>query len=181
MNTRKIVVCAVLFLTASALLLHAAAENAEKPKKELVRIGVFDSRGVAIAYAHSSRFIDELKSKRAEMEKAKAAGDQEKIKLLEQWGQQGQEKLHKQGFGTASVSEYLKLVEKEIPAVAKQAGVDVIVSKWDIAYQDESVQFVDVTTAIARLFKPQEEAFKSIEALKNVKPLSEKELENIRD
>ena len=90
MNARKIVICAVLFLTASALLLHAAAENTGKPKKELVRIGVFDSRGVAIAYAHSSRFIDELKSKKAEMEKAKAAGDKEKMQALEQAGKTAQ-------------------------------------------------------------------------------------------
>jgi hypothetical protein len=181
MNARKIVICAALFLTASALLLHAAAENAGKPKKELVRIGVFDSRGVAIAYAHSSRFIDELKSKKAEMEKAKAASDQEKIKLLQQWGQQGQEKLHRQGFGTASVSEYLKYIEKDIPAIAKQAGVDVIVSKWDITYNDQAVQFVDVTDLIIKPFNPDERTMKSIEALKKTKPLSEKELENIRD
>jgi hypothetical protein len=182
MTIKKTAVCIILVLVSFAIFVAADSDKAVKPRKELVKIGIFDSRAVAMAYANSSWFSnEEMRGKMAEMEKAKAAGDKEKMQALDQWGNRQQEKLHRQGFGAASVSEYLKLVEKEIPAAAKQAGVDVIVSKWDITYQDEGIEFVDVTVAIVKLFQPPEKVFKWIEDLKKVKPLSEKELENFKD
>ena len=78
-------------------------------------------------------------------------------------GQAGQTKLHMQGFSTASVSEYLEHIKDKIPAIAKQAGVDVIVSKWDLAYQSPDAEFVDVTDLMVKPFNPSEKVLKMVE------------------
>jgi Skp family chaperone for outer membrane proteins len=118
-----------------------------------------------------------MKEKMLEHEKAKKAGDTEKVKQLEKWGQAQQDKLHKQGFGTASIKSLLEHIKRDIPKVAKEAGVDIIVSKWELVYQAKDAEFVDVTELIIRGYKPPERALKSIRSLKDWKPISEKKLE----
>lgn len=166
-------VCVVACLAVWAL----AAEN--QPEKTKVRIGIFDSRAVAIAYAHSDWNKNRLKARMPEMEKAKAAGDTKKIEELEAWGQAQQDKLHKQGFGTASVCDLLEHIKDDIPKIAKENGVDVIVNKWDIVYQNPAIEMIDITSEIVKPFNPNEKTLKSIRAIQNHPPVSEEVLEKI--
>lgn len=165
----------VAIITGTAIFATAGSEK-KNPPEGLV-VGTFDSRAVAIAYANSKFHNKIMKEKMAEHKKAKKAGDTEKVKELQDWGAALQAKLHKQGFGTSSVKSLLEHVKQDIPKVAKEAGVDIIVNKWDLAYQSEDAKFVDVTEMIIRGFEPSEKALKSIRSLKNYKPLPGKELE----
>ncbi len=167
----------VLVMAVVSQAVHGQDKQVTKP----LRVGVYDSRCVAIACFSSEWWNSQVREKMKEMEAAKAAGDEQKAKELEQWGSQNQQKAHLMGFGTAPVKQWLTPVEKELATVAQEAGVDIILSKWQIDYQVDGAQFVDVTDAIVALYKPGEKALKSVEAIKKTKPISEQEILKIKD
>ena len=147
--------------------------------KQLLRGGVYDSRGIAIAYAHS-HFNDEWYQKmKAQLDAAEAAGDEQKVKELKEAGEGKQAKAHLQGFGTAPVHEYLLLVKNKLPQVAEAAGVDVIVSKWEFDYIASDAETVDLTMELATLFEPKEKAYAWIKQFKDKDPISHEELERL--
>jgi hypothetical protein len=141
-----------------------------------VRIGVFDSRAVAVAYNRSEAFISWLTGIAAETEKAKAAGDENRIKELELEVQAHQELAHKQVFSTWPVNEILEQIAEKIPVIATQAGVDVIVSKWQITYKNPGVEFVDVTDLMVEPFRPDDDARKVINDIQAMDPVPLEEL-----
>jgi hypothetical protein len=157
----------------------AAGDAAPQPAKP-VQVGTFDSRAVALAYYRkfykSPEFTAHLKKLKEEHDVAKAAGDEEKAKRLEAEGRGGQAHSHAQVFGSAPIDEILAKIKDQLPTVAKQAGVDVIVSKWSITYRSTDAQFVDVTEPMAKLFQPDEVTLKMIRELPKHKPLSAEEL-----
>ena len=57
-----------------------------------VRVGIYDNRAIAIAYAASS--FDPVSGKMKEYEAAKQAGDKKRVKELESWGKAHQRLLH---------------------------------------------------------------------------------------
>ena len=157
--------------------LAVADTTVKKTEKTKVRVGIFDSRAVAVAYAHSD--WNEVGAKMAEMEKAKAAGDTKKIEELEVWGPAYQAKLHRQGFGTAPVHDLLKYIKNDIPKIAKEACVDIVVSKWDVVYQNPSIELVDITDEIVKPFNPSGKTLKSIRGIQTHPPVSEEVLEKM--
>ena len=174
MAKRRIMLSLVCVVAGLAVWSFAAAEQpAEKSDKTEVRVGVFDSRAVAVAYARSDWNAKRLKAKMPEMEKAKAAGDTKKIEELDKWGKAQQAKLHRQGFGTAPVHDLLIHAKDEIPQIAKKASVDIIISKWDVVYQNPSVELVDITSEIVKPFKPSQKTLTTIKDLLNQAPVSE--------
>ena len=148
-------------------------------KKKLLRVGVYDSRGIAIAYGNSEHWSKVLKGKQAALEQAKKEGDTKKVKEIEAWGPAQQAEAHLKAFGTAPVHEYLEHVRDHIPDVAKAAGVDVIVSKWEFDYMASDADVVDVTMELAKLFEPNEKAYKWIEQMKDKDPIPAEELKRL--
>jgi hypothetical protein len=110
-----------------------------------------------MAYVRSEAFERRFKGLKAEYEKAKATGDQKRVEELEAQGREGQELVHKQGFGTWPVDNILDTIKEKIPGIAKQAGVDVVVSKWHVVYQRSGVELVDVTDLMVEPFDPDEQ------------------------
>jgi hypothetical protein len=172
-------VAAGMFAAVCSMSVLSGAES-NKPVKPL-RVGVYDSRAIAIACLRSEWWNNQVQEKMKEMEKAKAAGDTQKVKELEEWGQSSQAKAHLQGFGTAPVKNLLERVNKELAQAAQQAGVDIIVSKWQIDYQAKDAQVVDMTDAIVALYKPSEETLKIVEEMKKQQPVAEEELLKMKD
>ena len=142
-----------------------------------LRIGVYDSRAVAIAYAGSPVHDRILKAKMAERDKAKAAGNEDKVKELEAWGQEQQQRMHLQGFGSAPVTDILAHIKEKFPQIAADAGVDLIVSKWQIDYINPDIQTVDITLRIIEPFEPKAKALQWIEQLKDKAPLSDEDID----
>jgi hypothetical protein len=156
----------------SGCAIYAAAGPEKKTQPKGLVVGVFDSRAVCVAYTSSKLHDSMAREKMAQKKKAEKAGDQQKVKQLKEWGKNDRTQRHKQGFGTASVKNLLEHIKKDIPKVAKEAGVDIIVSKWDMAYQAKNAEFVDVTELLIRGFEPSERTLKIIRELKKHKPLS---------
>ena len=107
------------------------------------------------------------------------AGDAEKVKQLELQGRQQQDRLHQQVFSTGSVADILEKIKDQLPAIAKEAGVDLIVSKWDTVYQAPGAQTVDVTQAMIRPFHPSPKTLRGIQELEKVKPMPLEEAKKI--
>ena len=98
--------------------------------EEKLRVGTFDSRAIAHAYGLSEMAKPMVSDMRKKYILAKKEGNEElriELKALQQVMQQ-------QAFSVASVADILEKVEAELPKVAKEAGVDIIVSKWEVMF-----------------------------------------------
>jgi hypothetical protein len=104
MNTRtKILVLSALSLALAALALRPGTDAPQ-------RIGVFDSRAIAIACANSPSFnkIPAMLAQR--MKAAKENGDKKEIAAIEREGMLHQVMMHEQGFGKGSVIGMIAMV-----------------------------------------------------------------------
>ncbi|MHC4385993.1 MAG: hypothetical protein ACYSUG_03275 [Planctomycetota bacterium] len=179
MKREMLMVVLVAISFGTMMLFSNGQQVSASEKKKLLRIGVYDSRGIAIAYCHS-RFSGERYEKlKARSDAAEAAGDEQTVEAIKEMGRAQQAKQHLQGFGTAPVHEYLEYVRDHIPDVAKAAGVDVIVSKWEFDYMASDADVVDVTMELAKLFEPKEKAYKWIEQMKDKDPIPAEELKRL--
>ncbi len=136
-----------------------------------VRIGTFDSRAVAVAYVRSNKFQERMKGLMTELEKAKSEGKAEKVKQLEAAGPALQHVIHKQGFSTYPIDNILGLIKEKLPQIAEEADVDVMVSKWDLVYQNKDLKTIDVTKQLVGCFDPNEQTLKVIEELRKQDPV----------
>lgn len=155
----------------------AMAQNGSDATHESgIHVGTFDSRAVAIACYRSNNFKAELSRKFSGLEKAKADGDEKRIKELKAEGPALQEIMHLQSFGTWPIDDVLKRIKDKLPGIAKQANVQVIVSKWDIVYQQNNIEFVDVTDQMVKTFEPDAETLKIIKDIRDKAPISNDEI-----
>ena len=159
----------VLLIIASGHTVIAAAGE--------LRVGVFDSRAVALAYAKSDMFekwLDDLMSASAN---AQAAGDSVRLRELEGEAQAEHALRSKQVFGTFPAYDVLDKIKKEIPRIAQEAGVEVLVSKWDIVYQIEGAEYIDVTEPLVDLFGLNEKDKQKALDIDDVEPVPWTELD----
>ena len=141
-----------------------------------VVVGTFDSRGVLMAYVRSQSYREYLAAQQADVrrvtERARAAGDVALVADLNALGPAVQQRIHEQGFGTAPVGDIIALIEDRLPAIAEAAGVDVIVSRWDLTYGSPDAQFIDLTETLAAEFDPTEETLQGIRELTSQAPVT---------
>jgi hypothetical protein len=163
-------------ILAGSYMVVGGANGVSGAKKELLRVGVYDSRAIAIAYSASRHNDNVMIAKSKEKHQAEQAGDVETAERIEQEMRSLQVKRHLQGFGTAPVHDLLASIEKQVPAIAREAGVDVIVSKWAFDYRAGDAEVVDVTAALVKAFEPTAKALEWIEQMKDIKPMSEAEI-----
>ena len=154
----------------SVLLLFAGFVFGQTLKKNVV-VGTFDSRIIAVAYYNTEAHMSYVNDLKADHAKAEESGDTELAKKLEAIGEASQELASKQAFSTWPVDNILETIEGKIPEIAKQAKVDLIVSKWDIVYQESGVEFIDVTDVMVKLFNPDEQMLEMLEQIKQQPPL----------
>ena len=157
--------------SAVALCLLTGATVPAQAQTNKLRLGVYDSRAVAVAYANSTEFRDSLKAVQADYQKAKAAKDETRIKTIEGRMKLQQRRLHEQGFSTGSVANIMATIKDSLPAMAKKAGVDLIVSKWEVSYQSPGVKVVDVTGDLVALFHVSEKGLGWVKGIPNHAPL----------
>jgi len=157
----------LLTLLITALTVFHAVNAEDATPKNIKRIGIYDSRAIAVAFVGSEVYNSTagktMAEKMAEYKRAEAEGDQEKIAKLKAWGGAQQALLHKQGFSTASVDDILEHIKVQLPEIKKQADVDLLISKWDEKTLEEhqSAERVDVTMQLVEAFKPNEKQKKS--------------------
>jgi len=163
---------------AASSAIKAEGADVEKAEKAKIRVGTFDSRAVAVAYFNSEMRRQHTRRMMDEYQKAKAANDQKKVKEFEAIRRANEQQIHRQGFSTASVANILAQIKDQLPGIAKEAGVDLIVSKWEIAYQSDTAEFVDLTGLLIKPFQPDKKVLGWITDLQKRKPIALQDLEN---
>ena len=178
----------IIFFIVGLCVLGALAEDpATRSADAKMRVGVYDSRAILMAFvgsaAHKASDGKKMAEMRAEYDKAKAEGNQKRVAELDAWGNAQQALLHKQGFSTAPVDDILKHIKDQMPEIGKVAGVGVIVSKWDkeTLAKYKSAELVDVTMALVNAFHPTEQQLKASIDIQKQPPISLEEAENIKD
>lgn len=158
------------------LLAVVWADESESAAKR-VRVGVYDSRAIAIAYAASE--YNPVRGKVKELEQAKAAGDAKRVAELEEWGQRHQRALHRQGFSRVPVGDLLAHVRDQLPLVAQEERLDVVVSECD--YVAPHAEVIDVTSALVRLYKPSKQTLRHVEEIQKRPPVDLDEIDRHTD
>lgn len=135
---------------------YAADNTTNAPAAAKVRIGTYDSRSLAIAYAGSAPFNQWLSGLKSQHDQAKSAGDQKRMAELEAEGKAGQKLLHMQAFSTAPVTNIMDQIKDQLPAIKEQAHVGALVSKWDQAGLAgfANAEKVDVTEVLLDALHP---------------------------
>ena len=130
--------------------------NAETPTESVTRIGVYDSRAIAVAFVGSEAFKTAMAALEAEHKAATDAGDEQRVAALEAQGAAQQERLHRQGFAAAPVDDILEHLADQLPAIKAGASVETIVSKWDQAALSKhpTAERVDVTMMLVDALAP---------------------------
>lgn len=168
---------AMLLAPALVLCGCGTAQNAK------VRIGVYDSRAVAIAWAGTKSFNESWGLFQSEYQKAKAAGDQNRVEELEAEAQARQQLMHMQAFSTAPVDDILAHIEDSLPEIKQNAGVTVLVSKWDkeTLAKYPSAEMVDVTMMLVDALHPSEGQRNIAIEIQKSDPIPLEEAEKIKD
>ena len=150
-----------------AVTLSAACTRAVQPAPAMegIRIGAYDSRCVAVAFAGSEKHEASLRG-------LDAAAMREKQALM-----------HEQGFSTAPVDDILALYPDEVAALKSKHKLDALVSKWDkpsLAQYAGAAQ-IDVTDELIEIPKPNDRQRKSAQEIKEHKPISRERARALKD
>ena len=144
-----------------------------------ITLGVYDSRGVALAYYHRVMANGGIEGLYEEHAAAEGAGDAERAKEVAAKALALQEEMHRRVFGTEAIDDIMAEIVEEAGRIAKEKGVDVVVSKWDIAYQGVDAESVDVTDELVALFEPSDKTLEAIRGLLEHEPVGREELEQM--
>jgi uncharacterized secreted protein with C-terminal beta-propeller domain len=164
--------------------MFSCAENlAGTPQKAKARIGVYDSRAVAVAFAGTEPFNKAMSSLQAEYENAKVAGNQKRVEELEAETVARQQLLHLQAFSTAPVDDILEQIKDSLPEIEQKAGVITLVSKWDkeALAKYPSAELVDVTMMLVDALHPNERQRQIAIDIQKHPPIPPDKAEKIKD
>ncbi|MFQ5749420.1 MAG: hypothetical protein ACE5H3_08195 [Planctomycetota bacterium] len=156
----------------AATLPIPAQESSSRPGDNRVRLGTFDSRAVAIAYYRSDLFLKgPLGEAREEMKTAQAAKDEKRVQAIGERMKALQDHVRRQGFGGAPVGDILERIQDKLPGLAAEAGVDAIVSKWDVIWSGPTVAATDVTDLLVEPFHPDQATREILKQLPQTEPV----------
>jgi len=146
---------------------------AEGPKLNIKeRIGIFDSRAVAIAYGNSA-FLAKIQDLQKRYQQAKEHGDKKEAARLKAIELSLQSQIHMQAFSTAPVDDILLLISADLPKIQKTASVTCLVSKWDKAQLKKhlNAEQVDVTMQLVNAFHLKENQKEGINEIQKLQPI----------
>lgn len=171
MKTPNIFRNAFIILTIAAFTFWGGSTVRAQSQTGKLRVGVYDSRAVAVAWGNSTEFQAFLKPIEAEHKKAREAKDEKRAKEIEAQMKLRQRRAHEQGFSTGSVASIMERIKDRLPDIAKAANVQIIVSKWELNHQAAGVELVDVTDQIVALFQVSERGLQWSREIQAKKPL----------
>lgn len=162
---------AVVFFSISVALTQAPP--ARPATRATLRAGVYDSRAVCVGSRNFPAVRQQRDKQMADLQRqlkeSQAAGDEKRAAQIKQRGSTLQDVAHLKAFSNAPVDDILLLIQDQLPRIAQEAGVDVIVARVD--FQAPGVEVVDVTDRLVAAFDPDEKTLKIVEDLRKTKPL----------
>ena len=159
-----------IVLSSIFIFLFLSTQILSQQEMQKLRIGIFDSRCIAMAYGRTD-FLKEMDSIKIKYAKAKEEGNKELVEELERLAPTKQLLMDQQGFSTGSILNIMEKVKDKLPSIAKDNNIKFIVSKWEVMFTDESIELVDITDQLVEFFNPDEATRKIIEEIKAMKPV----------
>ncbi|MBI5325724.1 MAG: hypothetical protein HZB41_10730 [Ignavibacteriae bacterium] len=156
----------IMFITTLMLTSELIAKGKQ-------RIGVYDSRVIAICWFQSEEGQKNMKSLMDEFKTAKSKGDTVQAKKLEEKGQLTQRILHDKGFGRGSVAEIIENKLNELKELAKKEKLMAICSKWELNFSSPDVEVVDITMNVLDMFNATDKVKKMVEEMKGIEPIKD--------
>jgi Skp family chaperone for outer membrane proteins len=138
---------------------------------QTIKIGIYDSRAVAVAYSNSDSFQKDIGNLTDQYKKAKEENNTKMIEIIEKEGQFRQQLLHEQTFSVGTITNIIDKIKDKLEEIAKKTGVNLIISKWEISYKDPSFEYIDVTSQIVDLFTPSKQTLIWIKDLQQQTPI----------
>jgi hypothetical protein len=167
-------------ITIGSLWIGSFASAGDTTNVVAPAIGIYDSRVIAFAHFWSEPYQKSFKERMAAARAAQKAGDAEKVKVLGAALEAEQAELHRQVFSTKPPKDAMDAIKNRLPEIQKQAGLIVIVSKWDEATLQnyKNATRVDVTDQLVREFiQPTEQQLKMISEMQKSAPVPLKEID----
>ena len=144
-------------VAATLLVMSMTSFQAFAQKKSAVlKIGTYDSRIVTFAWSRTDLLKQHMMKIGQQTDSSRKANDTARIKEISVEAMSYQHLLHQMVFSTGSVASIMTIIKDKLPELAKKEGVSIIVSKWELNYNDPSIQGIDLTNQVAALFQPKE-------------------------
>ena len=144
-------------VAATLLVMSMTSFQAFAQKKSAVlKIGTYDSRIVTFAWSRTDLLKQHMMKIGQQTDSSRKANDTARIKEISVEAMSYQHLLHQMVFSTGSVASIMTIIKDKLPELAKKEGVSIIVSKWELNYNDPSIQVIDLTNQVAALFQPKE-------------------------
>ena len=155
---KKLIQLLISVIAMVAILMLASASNGAiaQKTKAVIKIGTYDSRIVTFAWSRSDYFKQHLIKFNQQNDSADKAHDTARIKELTVGIMSYQHLLHQMVFSNGSIGIVMAIIKDKLPELAKTAGVNIIISKWELNFSDPSIEIVDLTSQVAQLFQPKE-------------------------
>ncbi len=138
-----------------------------------LRVGIFDSRAVALARFRSADYDNPVKELGEKFTAAKEAGDDEEIARLQRQATLHQAHMHQLVFGNGSVNEIFPELQELLGEVADEDDLDLIVSKWETAFVSPEVTLIDITDKLVEYYKPDEKVRGMLREMKTIEPVKD--------
>lgn len=171
----KAIVSFFITITLFICFMIPAGASAQK-KSAVIKIGTYDSRTIIFAWSRTENLKNQLMKMRQKTDSAEKAHDSAKIKEGAVSSISFQHLLHQAIFSTGSVASFMTVIKDKLPELAKKEGVSIIVSKWELNYNDPSFEIVDLTKQVAALFQPTENIDKMAAEIAKQSPIPIEEL-----
>ena len=140
-RTLTAVLAAVAVAGAAAVTLNtnvaAQAEESAASGNASITVGTYKPRQAFQAYPGRSESMKKLQDMQSQAQQAQQNGDQQKLQQLSQSMQQEQQRI---------VQKFREDVDKVMPKVAKESGVDLVA--MEVVYQGDGVQTKDLTKQV---------------------------------
>ena len=140
-------------------------------KNAPVKIGTYDSRIVIFAWSRSEYLKEYMTKFARQSDSATKANDTARLKELSVGIMSYQHLLHQMIFSNGSIIMAMNIVKDKLPELAKNEGISMIVSKWELNFSDPSIAIIDVTDQVAKLFNPKENIDKMAADIKKQEPV----------
>jgi hypothetical protein len=88
------------------------------------------------------------------MKTAKEKNDTIEIANIDKEMNLRQRMMHEQGFGKGSVSYIMDEIKDKMSELAKNEGLNIIVSKWELNFNSTDGEIIDISEKVANLFEP---------------------------
>jgi hypothetical protein len=141
-----------------------------------IKVGTYDSRMVVYAYSRSDYFKQYMMKIKMQSDSATRANDTIRLRELSVQAMSFQHLLHQMVFSNGSVTMVMKYIQDGLPGLASQAGVSVIVSKFELNWFAPGTETVDLSRQVCALFKPNENIESFLKEIEKVDPVPIEEM-----